>query len=98
MMNTSHPVEYDLVLVGGGHSHHVELLRQFAMHRPEGVRLTLISRDIETPYSGMLSGYLAGHYTFEDCHVDLAPLALAAGARLYQSRAVGLDLLTGRVL
>lgn len=97
MMNTPHPVEHDLVLVGGGHSH-VEVLRQFAMHRPEGVRLTLISRDIETPYSGMLPGYLAGHYTFEDFHVDLAPLALAAGARLYQSRAVGLDLLTGRVL
>ena len=97
MMNTSHPVEHDLVLVGGGHNHFEEL-RQFAMHRPEGVRLTLISRDIETPYSGMLSGYLAGHYTFEDCHVDLAPLALVAGTRLYQSCVVGLDLLTGRVL
>ena len=96
MMTRQHPIEHDLVLVGGGHSH-VEVLRQFTMHRPEGVRLTLISRDIETPYSGMLPGYLAGHYTFDDCHVDLAPLALAAGARLYQSRAVGLDLSSGRV-
>lgn len=97
MMKPPHPVEHDLVLVGGGHSH-VEVLRQFAMHRPEGIRLTLISRDIETPYSGMLPGYLAGHYTFEDCHVDLSPLAMAAGARLYQSSATGLDLLAGRVL
>ncbi len=97
MMKQLHSVEHDLVLVGGGHSH-VEVLRQFAMRRPEGVRLTLISQDIETPYSGMLPGYLAGHYRFEECHVDLSPLAMAAGARLYQSRAVGLDLSTGRVL
>ncbi len=96
-MKQSHPIAHDLVLVGGGHTH-VEVLRQFAMRRPDGIRLTLISRDIETPYSGMLPGYLAGHYRFEECHVDLSPLAMAAGARLYQSNAVGLDLSAGRVL
>ncbi|MEM6373336.1 MAG: selenide, water dikinase SelD [Pseudomonadota bacterium] len=96
-MKHPHHVAHDLVLVGGGHAH-VEVLRQFAMHRPEGVRLTLISQDIETPYAGMLPGYLAGHYQFEDCHVDLSPLAMAAGARLYHSSADGLDLSAGRVL
>ena len=46
----------------------------------------------------MLPGYLAGHYQFEDCHVDLSPLAMAAGARLYHSSADGLELSAGRVL
>ena len=46
----------------------------------------------------MLPGYLSGHYDFDDCHVDLAPLALAAGARLYQSEVIGLNLAERQVL
>lgn len=95
-MQPRRPITTDLVLLGAGHAH-VEVLRRFAMRPEPGVRLTLIGREPETPYTGMLPGLIRGDYTFEQTHIDLAPLAVAAGARLILSEANSIDLAVRRI-
>jgi len=75
------PLTRDLVLVGGGHTHAL-LLRMWAMRPLEGVRLTLINPGPTAPYSGMLPGFVAGHYQRHDLDIDLVALAQFAGARM----------------
>jgi len=91
------PLLKDLVLVGGGHAH-VHVVKSFGMKPMPGVRLTLIGRDIETPYSGMIPGFVAGRYSFDECHIDLARLAAWSGARLIHAEAAGLDRANRQVL
>jgi len=96
-MSPEQPVLRDLVLVGGGHSH-VGVLRMFAMNPEPGLRITVICTDIDTPYSGMLPGYIAGHYSFEEVHIDLIRLCGFAGARFFHDTVVGIDRQNRRVI
>ncbi len=97
MQSAPQPVLRDLVLIGGGHSH-VGVLRMFAMRPEPGVRITLICTDTDTPYSGMLPGYISGHYSFDEVHIDLARLCAFAGARFYRDAVTGIDRQNRRVL
>jgi selenide,water dikinase len=82
--------EYDLVFIGGGHAHSL-VLRMLAMQPIDNVRLTLITDTLLTPYSGMLPGYIAGHYSEEETHLDLNKLCKAAQVRLIHGRVNGID-------
>ncbi|KST65891.1 selenide, water dikinase SelD [Mastigocoleus testarum] len=97
MLQNLQPIIKDLVLIGGGHSH-VIAMRMFAMNKLPGVRLTLITESSYTPYSGMLPGHIAGFYSYDECHIDLRPLAEFAGAQLYVDRVIGLDLENQQIL
>ena len=91
MMEMPLPLTRDLVLIGGGHTHAL-VLRMLGMEPIPGVRLTLINPFPTAAYSGMLPGFVAGHYEVPDLGIDLVRLARFAGARLILGRASGIDL------
>jgi selenide,water dikinase len=95
--NITQPVLKDVVLLGAGHAH-VAVLRRFGMRPVPGVRFSLISREVHTPYSGMLPGLIAGNYDFDQAHIDTGPLARFAHARLFQDEAIGIDVAQQRVI
>ncbi|GAB5439504.1 selenide, water dikinase SelD [Falsiruegeria mediterranea] len=84
------PLTRDLVLIGGGHSHAL-VLRKWGMSPLPGARLTLINPGPTAPYSGMLPGFVAGHYTRDALDIDLVRLARFAGARLVLGAVTGMD-------
>jgi len=70
----------ELVFIGGGHTHAL-VIKQLGLNPIPGTRVTLISEQKLTPYSGMLPGFVAGHYTYEDAHIDLDHLCQWAKVR-----------------
>lgn len=84
------PLTQDLVLIGGGHAHAL-VLRKWGMNPLPGARLTVINPGPTAPYTGMLPGYIAGHYSRETLEIDLVRLCRFAGARLILSHATDID-------
>jgi len=80
-MQTQIPLTRDIVLIGGGHAHAL-VLRMWGMRPLPGVRLTVIDPRPIAPYTGMLPGHVAGHYTADEIGIDLVRLCRFAGARL----------------
>ncbi len=79
-----------LLLLGGGHAH-LQVLRALATEPLPGAEVTLVTPWPRLTYSGMVPGYVAGHYTLEQCSVPLAPMAERAGVRLLQGAATAID-------
>ena len=95
-MNTG-PAYIDLVLIGGGHAQ-IQVLKDFAMKPEAGVRLTLITDVLDTPYSGMLPGYVEGIWSYKDMHINLVKLARFAGARLIHQPVRDIDLTNKNII
>jgi pyridine nucleotide-disulfide oxidoreductase family protein len=58
------------------------VLRVLARAPLRGVEVTLVTPLPRQAYSGMLPGWIAGHYSRADLEIDLEPLARRAGVRL----------------
>jgi selenide, water dikinase len=79
-----------LVLLGGGHSH-VAVLKSLADAPIKGLKLTLVTPYPQVLYSGMLPGFIAGHYQQNECHINVATLAHFAKCEVISAHAVGID-------
>lgn len=99
MRSTGIPfVVRELVLAGGGHAH-LGVLRGLAKGGPPpGTRVTLVAREPEALYSGMLPGLIGGRFTPDECKLDLPRLARAAGARFIAADVAGLDRQAGKLV
>lgn len=89
-MQVTQPFVKDIVLIGGGHAHAL-MIRKWAMQPTPGIRLTLISPNIYTPYSGMLPGLIAEHYQFSETHIDLMQLCAWANVRFIQDEVTNIN-------
>jgi selenide,water dikinase len=97
MQPAAAPVETDIVLVGAGHAH-VQVMRAFGMHPLQGSRITIVTDRLESPYSGMLPGCIAGDFPPGAMLIDIARLARATGCRLVRAEATGIDRAGRRLL
>ncbi len=89
-MRPEFPLTRDLVLIGGGHTHAL-VLRRWGMRPLAGARVTVINPGPTAPYSGMLPGFVAGHYSRDELDIDLVQLARFAGARLIDGAVSAID-------
>ncbi|MCE2523539.1 MAG: selenide, water dikinase SelD [Rhodobacteraceae bacterium] len=91
------PFTRDLVMLGGGHAHAL-VLKMWGMNPLPGARVTLIDPHPTAPYTGMLPGYVAGHYRRDELDIDLVRLCRSSGARLTLASANGVDLVNRQVI
>lgn len=76
-----------LLLIGGGHTH-VEVVRRWA--QPD-VDVTLVSASPNAAYSGMLTGLIAGHYRYEQTHIDLPALCRKMNVNFASAAVTGVN-------
>ncbi|MBL8318286.1 MAG: FAD-dependent oxidoreductase [Burkholderiaceae bacterium] len=79
-----------LVLVGGGHAH-VHVLAAMAREPMPGVHAVLVTPFARQVYSGMVPGFIAGHYGIDECAIPLEPMARAAQVELALATATAID-------
>jgi pyridine nucleotide-disulfide oxidoreductase family protein len=79
-----------LILAGGGHAH-LHLMKSLASQRWPGVEIILVTPYARQIYSGMVPGWMAGHYTLEQCAAAIEPLAAAAGITVHRAGVVAVE-------
>jgi NADH dehydrogenase FAD-containing subunit len=91
-----------LLLAGAGHAH-IGMLRRLSAARLKEADTTevdihLISEQPKTIYSGMLPGWMAGHYQLHDISIDIKALCVRAGVRFIQQSLVQVNAASNKVV
>jgi pyridine nucleotide-disulfide oxidoreductase family protein len=79
-----------LVLAGGGHAH-LAVLDALARDPLRDVEVTLVTPASKQAYSGMLPGWIAGHYARPELEIDLESLARRANVTLLRDCVVAMN-------
>ena len=80
-----------LVLLGGGHAQ-LAVLASLAARPMDGWDVRLVTPHRRQLYTGMLPGWVAGHYPIDACAIALDALASRGGITFHQAAAVAIDL------
>lgn len=91
-----------LLLAGAGHAH-IGMLRRLSATRLKASEtidadIHLISEQPQTIYSGMLPGWMAGHYQLHDISIDIKSLCVRAGVRFIQQSLVQVNAASNKVV
>ena len=91
-----------LLLAGAGHAH-IGMLRRLSAARLKDADtieadIHLISQQPQTIYSGMLPGWMAGHYQLHDISIDIKSLCVRAGVRFIQQSLVQVNAASNKVV
>ena len=91
-----------LLLAGAGHAH-IGMLRRLSAARLKDTDtieadIHLISEQPQTIYSGMLPGWMAGHYQLHDISIDIKSLCVRAGVRFIQQSLVKVNAASNKVV
>lgn len=78
------------MLIGGGHTHAL-VLNSLKVKPLGNTHVTVINPGKTAPYSGMLPGFVAGHYKREELDIDLQQLSQDVGATMVDGKAVSMD-------
>lgn len=79
-----------LILVGGGHAH-LSVLELLAREKPSDLDIILVTPSHFQNYSGMLPGWMAGHYQQAQSQIDLQALAQKANVQMIIDHIIGID-------
>lgn len=80
-----------LILLGGGHAH-VKVLADLAERPLAGWDVHMVSPYRRQIYSGMLPGWVAGHYSIDACAIELDTLAARGAVAFHSTAGIALDL------
>ena len=79
-----------LVLVGAGHAH-ANVLLNITQRCNSELEIILVSPVLLAPYSGMIPGWLAGHYEWNECCLDFEALCKKSGAKIVLESVVAIN-------